>query len=53
MEIIITTVIIAFAAFIIYRKFKKTSKGECDCGTCSSHCPKYEEHTLKINKDSK
>lgn len=48
MEIIIALVIAAFAVFIIFKNLKKSSKGECNCGTCSSSCPKYNE--LKLGK---
>ncbi|ATD54746.1 FeoB-associated Cys-rich membrane protein [Clostridium chauvoei] len=51
MEIIITVGIIAFSAFVIYKKLKKSSKGECTCGSCSSHCPMYKnKEEIKINK---
>lgn len=43
MEVIITLGIIGFASFIIYKSFKKSSKGECNCGSCSSHCPMYKD----------
>ncbi|HHY77208.1 MAG TPA: FeoB-associated Cys-rich membrane protein [Clostridiales bacterium] len=44
MEIIITIGIVALAAYIFYRSTKKRTKGECECGCCSSQCPVYEEH---------
>lgn len=44
MEILVTIIIIAVAAYIIYKNFKKSSKGQCNCGSCSSHCPKYKEN---------
>lgn len=50
MEIIITIAIVLLVAFILYRSIKKSSKGDCNCGSCSNHCPKYEEKTLKIKK---
>jgi ferrous iron transport protein B len=40
-EIIITAVIVAAAGFIFYKNLKKSTKGECNCGSCSSSCPKY------------
>lgn len=43
MEVIITIGIVGFAAFIIYRSFNKSSKGECNCGSCSNHCPMYKD----------
>ncbi|WP_459834817.1 FeoB-associated Cys-rich membrane protein [Clostridium carnis] len=42
MEILITLVIVAVAAFIIFRSIRKSSKGGCNCGSCSSHCPSYK-----------
>lgn len=41
MEILITVLIALLASFIIYKNIKKSSKGNCNCGSCSSHCPKY------------
>ena len=43
MELVITTGIIALAVFIFYRSAKKKTTGDCDCGSCTSHCPLYEE----------
>jgi len=43
MEIVITVGIVALAAYIFYRSTSKRTKGECECGSCSSHCPMYEE----------
>jgi NAD-dependent dihydropyrimidine dehydrogenase PreA subunit len=40
-EIIITAVLIAAAGYIFYKNFKKSASGECNCGSCSSSCPKY------------
>lgn len=42
MEIIITIGIIGFAAFILYKNLRKSAKGNCNCGSCSSHCPMYK-----------
>ena len=55
MEILITLVIVAFAAYIIFRTIRKSSKGGCNCGSCSNHCPMYEEKetTLKIKNTNK
>lgn len=39
MEIAIAIIILIIAIFIIYKNVKKTSKGECNCGTCSKSCP--------------
>lgn len=43
MEVIVAIEIGLFAAFIIYKNIKKSSKGDCNCGSCSSHCSKYKE----------
>ncbi|WP_212904993.1 FeoB-associated Cys-rich membrane protein [Clostridium polyendosporum] len=43
MEIIVTIAIVGLAAFFLIRGFIKSSKGDCSCGSCSSHCPKYDE----------
>jgi len=40
-ELIITAIIICAAGFIFYKNVKKSSKGECNCGSCSTSCPKY------------
>lgn len=52
MEILITLIIVAVAAYIIFRTVRKSSKGGCNCGSCSSSCPMNEEKesTLKIEK---
>jgi hypothetical protein len=34
-EILFTVAIIGFAAYIIYKNFRKKSAGECGCGNCS------------------
>lgn len=39
MEILITLGIIALAGFIIYKNIKTSSKGKCNCGSCSKNCP--------------
>ncbi|MGL5381140.1 FeoB-associated Cys-rich membrane protein [Clostridium sp.] len=43
MEIFIASIIILLAVWIIYRSFKKSTKGKCNCGSCSSHCPMYKD----------
>lgn len=52
MEIIITIAIGTFTAFIIYRTIRKSSKGSCNCGTCSTHCPLYnsKDSGIEIKK---
>lgn len=42
-EVIITAVIVAGAAYIFYKNLKKKAQGKCDCGSCSSHCPNYKK----------
>ncbi|MFA7572953.1 MAG: FeoB-associated Cys-rich membrane protein [Lutispora sp.] len=51
MEVIITIGIVLLAVFIFYRSAKKKTTGDCDCGSCTSHCPLYEER--KANKSVK
>ena len=53
MEIIITIVIVAFAVSIIYRSFRKSSKGDCNCGSCSTHCPMYKDKDTSIKIQTK
>ncbi|HCJ56820.1 MAG TPA: FeoB-associated Cys-rich membrane protein [Clostridiaceae bacterium] len=43
MEIVIAVSIVAAAVFIFYRSAKKKTSGNCDCGSCTSHCPLYED----------
>jgi len=43
MEIIITLIIVALAGTILYKSVNKSSKGGCNCGSCSSNCPSYKE----------
>lgn len=47
-EIIFTILIIAIAVFIFYKNLKKSTSGECNCGSCSKSCPKY-----MMNKEKK
>lgn len=42
-EIIVTVLIVFAAGFMLYRSIKKKASGECECGSCSSHCPKYKK----------
>ncbi|GAA0070672.1 FeoB-associated Cys-rich membrane protein [Clostridium sardiniense] len=39
MEIAIAIGIAAVAVYIIYKNVKKSSKGQCNCGSCSKSCP--------------
>ncbi|MFQ7596451.1 FeoB-associated Cys-rich membrane protein [uncultured Clostridium sp.] len=43
MEIIITAILIIASVYIIFKNIKKSSKGDCNCGNCSSSCPKYKK----------
>ncbi|MGG7177071.1 FeoB-associated Cys-rich membrane protein [Clostridium paraputrificum] len=49
MEIIITIGIVALAGFIIYKNIKTSSKGNCNCGTCSKSCPSRKAEVDKID----
>lgn len=40
-EIIIAVIIIAAAGLIFFKDLKKSTEGKCNCGSCSSSCPKY------------
>lgn len=42
-EIIITAAIAIAVALILYKNFKKSSSGECNCSGCNSKCSKYED----------
>lgn len=42
-EIIIAAVILGSAGFIFYKNLKKSTKGECNCGSCSQSCPMYSK----------
>ena len=43
MEIFITALLLLAAGYILYKNIKKSSKGNCNCKGCSSHCPKYKK----------
>ena len=55
MEIIITIIIVSLAISILFKTFKKSLKGNCSCGSCSNHCPMYQnkDNSLKIEKANK
>ena len=36
-EILVTLMIVAFAGYVIYKKLKTTSTGNCGCGNCSTN----------------
>lgn len=40
MEYVITAIIIALVAFIIFKNLRKSAKGECNCSGCTSKCSK-------------
>lgn len=42
-EIIVTTIIVCFAAYLFYKDFRKSTAGKCNCGSCSSGCPEYKK----------
>jgi ferrous iron transport protein B len=43
-EIIITLLIVAVAAHIIYKNIKDKAQGKCECtSSCSHHCKNYKE----------
>jgi len=42
MEIIITLAIVTSAIYLLYIHIKRKAEGKCDCGSCTSKCPKYD-----------
>lgn len=40
MEYIITIIIFALVAFILFKNLKKSAKGECNCAGCTAKCSK-------------
>ncbi len=42
-EVIITLVIVAAAAYILIKNLKGKKSGGCNCGSCSSKCPIYKD----------
>lgn len=46
-EILVTLLIIAAAGYIFFKDLKKSTSGKCNCGSCSSSCPMYKNHTKK------
>lgn len=42
-EIIITAALVVIAALILYKNIKKSASGKCNCGSCSSSCPKFTQ----------
>lgn len=43
-EIVITAVIVLAAVYIIYKNIRKSTSGQCNCGSCSSHCQYYKKN---------
>ncbi|WP_394371310.1 FeoB-associated Cys-rich membrane protein [Clostridium celatum] len=43
LEIIITALLLVAAVYILFKNVKKSSKGNCNCGSCSSKCDKYKK----------
>ena len=43
-EIVITLLIVAVAAHIIYKNIKNKAQGKCECSSsCSHHCENYKK----------
>jgi len=42
-EILVTVVIVIIACRTLYKSIKKKASGQCECGSCSAHCPKYNK----------
>lgn len=40
-EVIITVFILGAAGLIFFKNVKKSAQGKCNCGSCSTSCPKY------------
>lgn len=40
-EVIITVLILAVAGFILFKNLRSSAQGKCNCGSCSTSCPKY------------
>ena len=44
MEIIITSIIVLLACFIIYKNIRSSSKGKCsNCSSCNKKCSQNKE----------
>jgi ferrous iron transport protein B len=42
-ELVVTLIIVTAAISILARSIKRKTKAECDCGSCSAHCPNYKK----------
>lgn len=47
LQVIITVGIIAFAIYLLAKNIKKKASGQCDCGSCSSHCSNYKSEVIR------
>ncbi|MBR0576649.1 FeoB-associated Cys-rich membrane protein [Proteiniclasticum sp. BAD-10] len=43
MEIAITLLIVGAALYFLFGKIRKTAKGGCNCDSCVTSCPVYDE----------
>lgn len=43
MEFVIALIIACTAGFALYKNIKGNKSGGCNCGSCSSHCPVYDQ----------
>ncbi|HCW03832.1 MAG TPA: FeoB-associated Cys-rich membrane protein [Clostridium sp.] len=43
-EILVSLIIAGAATYFLYKNIKNRSKGSCNCGSCSSHCPEYDQN---------
>ncbi|WP_138202923.1 FeoB-associated Cys-rich membrane protein [Haloimpatiens lingqiaonensis] len=50
MEILITLALISIAFYFLYKSIRNKAKGKCDCSSCSSHCPYYDN---KLKEEQK
>ena len=50
LEIIITLILVVSAGFMLYKNIKKKASGNCNCGSCSTHCPSYDKNHKIDNK---
>lgn len=44
MEIVITGVIVALAAYILYKNIKSSYRGKCNCAGCNKKCSRRIEN---------
>ncbi|WP_102401028.1 FeoB-associated Cys-rich membrane protein [Haloimpatiens massiliensis] len=54
MEILITLLLVSIAFYFLYKTIRNKAKGKCDCSSCSSHCPYYEnKHIIRPDEKHK